>query len=136
MNQIPSGMFPLSRKSFPPDIKQVQESYEVHDSGNDEDPRKAAKKTGGKALIPEQYPPLPIRFYANYQQYVRRAKSQLGKGAAQALYIGDSEEESMPPMQSEPPSMNSKRPCNRSRSITPPPELAPEQERKARNLVR
>jgi hypothetical protein len=42
----------------------------------------------------------------------------------------------VPSMQSKSPSRNPKRPRSRSRSITPPPELAPEQERTARNLVR
>ena len=134
MNKIPSGVFPLNRKSFPFDIEPVHESYETYDSGNDENPRKAAKKTDGKTLIPEQYLPPLIRFCANSQQRVRRVKSQFDKGTTEALYIDDLEEESV--LQSKFPSMSSKRPRSRSRSITPPPELAPEQERKARNLVR
>ena len=52
------------------------------------------------------------------------------------LYIDDSDEESALPARSKSPARNSKRPRSCSRSITPPPELAPEQERKARNLVR
>ena len=67
MNKIPSGVFPLNRKSFPSDIKPVHESYEAYDSGNDEDPRKVSKKASGKALIPEQYLLPLIRFCANSQ---------------------------------------------------------------------
>jgi hypothetical protein len=60
MNQIPSGVFIRNRTSFPSDVEPVHESYEDHDSGNDEGPRKTTKKTGGKASIPEQYPPRPL----------------------------------------------------------------------------
>jgi len=60
MNQIPSGVFPLNRRSFPFDTEPVYESCEAYDSGNDEDTRKAAKKIGGNALIPEQYLPSPL----------------------------------------------------------------------------
>ena len=59
MNQIPSGAFPLNRRSFLFDAEPVYESCEAYDSGNDEDSRKATKKLGGKALIPEQYLPHP-----------------------------------------------------------------------------
>jgi len=58
MNQIPSGVFPLNRKSFPSDVEPVHEPCEDYDSGNNEDPRKITRKAGGKAPIPEQYPPL------------------------------------------------------------------------------
>ena len=57
MNQIPSGVFPYNRGSFPSDIEPVRESYEEYDSDNDEGTRKTTKKRGGKAPIPEQYPP-------------------------------------------------------------------------------
>jgi len=57
MNQIPSGVFPLNRKSFPSDVEPVHESHEDYNSGNNEDPRKTTKKAGGKVPIPEQYPP-------------------------------------------------------------------------------
>ena len=60
MNQIPSGVFPLNRRPFPFDTEPVYESCEAYDSGNDEGPRKAAKKMGGKALIPEQYLSHPL----------------------------------------------------------------------------
>jgi len=55
MNQIPSGVFPYIRRSPPSDAGPVRESYEECDSDNDEGARK--KKRGGKAPIPEQYPP-------------------------------------------------------------------------------
>jgi len=57
MNQIPSGVFPYNRRSSPPNVETVRESYEEYDSDNDEDARKTTKKRGGKAPIPEQYPP-------------------------------------------------------------------------------
>lgn len=59
MNQIPSGVFlKCNPKSFPSDVEPAHEPYEDYDSGNDEDPRKTAKKQGGKASIPKKCLPV------------------------------------------------------------------------------
>lgn len=63
---------------------------------------------------------------------IRSAKSHFDHGEKQALYIDDSDNELVPSM----PSNNPEGSHSRSRSITPPPELAPEQRMKARDLVR
>lgn len=67
----------------------------------------------------------------NPQQCPNRGKSRFDSGEGHVLCIEDTDDE---PVSSMP--INPKAPHSRSRSITPPPELAPEQKMKARNLVR
>ena len=79
MNQIPSGVFLLNRKSFPFDAEPVHESYEDYDSVDDENPRKTTKKASGKALISKQYQPPLLSDFTSILNSVL-AGSNLRKG--------------------------------------------------------
>ena len=57
---------PSELQVVPSDVETVHESYGDYDSGNNEEPPKITKKTGGKGLIPEQYPPSIIRLHVNH----------------------------------------------------------------------